>query len=132
MIAMTIGIRLGKVGLLAALQDSDAMRLGLGNHFTKYRPLTLRRNQRHELCMYLYINVYIIQMLHSTSSPSSWASSQYISILLFHGLMHGIMRNTIGCARLSRISFEHLYFGDTFRTCLDDEEGNPRPWPSPA
>jgi hypothetical protein len=35
-------------------------------------------------------------------------------------------------ARLSRIPFEHLYFGDAFRTYLDDEQGNPRPWPSPS
>jgi hypothetical protein len=43
--AMTIGVRLGNVGLLAALQDSEVMRSGLGDRFTRYRPLTLHQNQ---------------------------------------------------------------------------------------
>lgn len=107
------------------------MQCGLGDHFTKYRPLTLHRNQFHELCALLFYKTHLIQnapFYIMAEQPDGFVIHQHPFYPRFDAWDNEEYYRPF--ARLSRIPFEQLYFGDSFRTYLDDEQGNPKPWPA--
>jgi len=140
--AMTISVQLGRVGILAALQDGGALEIGFGDYLGRYRRLQVHPLQFLELtAMVVYKSLLmnrvpkyimveqpdglgVIQMPLAgySSKPvfDDWDSETYAKVF----------------AALSGIPFEHIYISPQVRTYLNGEDGQPtfldltlNPWP---
>jgi hypothetical protein len=108
------------------------MRIGFGEAFDRYRPLSLHRIQFNELAARLFYKVYLMEKVPFyviAEQPDMFVVHQQPFYPRFRPWENGEYARLF--ARMSDIQIDKLYFesDDAFMTFLDDDEGNPKAWP---